>query len=42
MNNYRKARDFAEKSLGAEHLMTKKMDQVFYQAAAKIYDTLEK
>jgi hypothetical protein len=39
---YKKARDVARQALGAEHIMSKKMDAVFQQAAMKIYDVLEK
>eukprot|EP00347_Sterkiella_histriomuscorum_P015421 403357088 len=42
ISSYKKARDFSEKSLGIDHMMTKKMDQVYYQATSKIHQNLEK
>jgi len=34
--NYKKAKEFAATSLGADHVMTKKMDMVYLQASQKV------
>lgn len=36
LTHYKKAKDFAQSSLGPEHIMSKKMDLVFQQAAFKV------
>jgi len=36
LTHYKKAKDFAQSSLGQEHIMSKKMDLVFQQAAIKV------
>ena len=39
---YQKSRDFAVQTLGTEHPMTLKMDKVYFEAAEKIQNTLER
>lgn len=37
LTHYKKAKDFAQSALGAEHIMSKKMEMVFQQAAIKVF-----
>ncbi len=36
LTHYKKAKDFAQSALGSEHIMSKKMEMVFQQAAVKV------